>query len=118
VVTTMQANEPPASTAIEAIQTGDLETLGRLLEDHPDLATARIARRPGRTLTLLHVAADWPGHFPNGSTTIARLIEAGAAVNGYDDLTPLDTARRSNADQLAEWIVARGGRSAAEISDR
>jgi hypothetical protein len=117
VVTTMQANERRASRAIEAIQTGDLEALGRLLEDHPDLATARIARRPGRTLTLLHVGADWPGHFPNGSTTIARLIEAGAAVNGYDALTPLDTARRS-AGQLAAWIVARGGRSAAEISDR
>jgi ankyrin repeat protein len=48
------------------------------------------------------------------------LLERGADIDwiGYDDLTPLDTARRSNADQLAAWIATRGGRSAAEISDR
>lgn len=45
-----------------------------------------------------------------------HLLERGADINwiGYDDLTPLDTARRSGADELAEWLSARGGRSASE----
>ena len=198
-------------------------------------------RRHGHTLTLLHVATDWPGHFPQGPATVALLVEAGADVNaryagpheqtplhwaassddvavldalldagadieapgafngvggpldnavgfgqwaaarrlvergaqtglwqaaalgltdrmeqlfvvdpppapdqiteafwqachgdqraaaeyllergadinwiGYDDLSPLDNARRSGADELAEWVIARGGRSASE----
>ena len=29
--------------------------------------------------TLLHVATDWPGHFPNGPAVVAALVEAGAA---------------------------------------
>jgi uncharacterized protein len=44
------------------------------------------------------------------------LADRGADLNwvGYDDLTPLDTARRSGADDLATWLQARGGTSAAE----
>ena len=30
--------------------------------------------------TLLHIAVDWPGHFPNGADTVAILIAAGATA--------------------------------------
>jgi uncharacterized protein len=33
---------------------------------------------------------------------------------GYDDLTPLDAARRSGADDLASWLRDHGARSAGE----
>jgi ankyrin repeat protein len=37
--------------------------------------------RGGVARTLLHVAADWPGHFPNGPEIVGVLIAAGAEVN-------------------------------------
>lgn len=42
------------------------------------------------------------------------LLERGANINwvGYDDLTPLDTARRSEATDLVEWLESRGAKSA------
>ncbi len=43
------------------------------------------------TRSLLHVATDWPGHFPNVASTIATLVEAGA-----DD-----------AAAFAQWNAAR-----------
>ena len=46
------------------------------------------------------------------------LLEHGADVNwvsGWDRLTPLDAARRSNADELVEWLRERGGKTAAEL---
>ena len=45
------------------------------------------------------------------------LLERGAELDwiGYDGLTPLDAARRSEAHQLAEWLSARGARSASEL---
>src|SRR6266851_715258 len=46
--------------AVRAVKTGDVETLTRLLHEHPTLANARALR--GRTL-LLHLC-DWPGHCP------------------------------------------------------
>ena len=38
----LAADDPLAVAATDAVQAGDLETLERLLSDHPDLATARI----------------------------------------------------------------------------
>jgi hypothetical protein len=58
-----------ADAAAEAIRTGDVDGLIRLLESHPGLANARIGPR-----TLLHVATDWPGHFPNGPAIVPALI--------------------------------------------
>lgn len=77
----LRANEKQATALIEAIQGGDVETLERLLERFPDLATARIVDSRGVARSLLHIATDWPGHFPNGAKTIAVLIAAGADVN-------------------------------------
>lgn len=78
-------NEPIAASVSEAIHTGDIPRLQKLLTDYPELAAARIVGGDGRndkvSRTLLHVASDWPGHFPNGIDSVAVLIKAGAAVN-------------------------------------
>jgi uncharacterized protein len=46
-----------------------------------------------------------------------QLLALGADLDwvGYDELTPLDAAQRTGADELVAWLRARGGRSAAEI---
>ncbi|MET9240932.1 ankyrin repeat domain-containing protein [Nonomuraea sp. NPDC003709] len=44
----------------------------------------------------------------------AFFLARGADINwvGYDQLTPLDAARRSGADELAAWLIEHGARSA------
>ena len=85
-------DDPLALAAVEAIHTGDVDRLKRLLSENPGLATARI----GGSRTLLHVATDWPGNFPNSSATVATLIAGGAEVNapfiGRHTETPLHWA--------------------------
>jgi hypothetical protein len=70
------AEHPLAVAATAAIRSGDVETLERLLSENPSLATARI--RWSRT--LLHVATDWPGNFPNSAATIVAVIASSAEV--------------------------------------
>ena len=89
-------NDPLGVTVIKAIHSGDLDGLRRLLDDNPGLATARIDGR-----TLLHLAADWPGHFPNGAAVVTALIAAGADPNASAqensvDETPLHWAASSD----------------------
>jgi ankyrin repeat protein len=45
------------------------------------------------------------------------LLQRGADLNwiGYDDLTPLDAAVRSEATDLVEWLRARGARTATAV---
>ena len=109
----ISTNAPIAIAAIEAIHTGDLPALKRLLADNPGLATARLgADDPcGMSRTLLHVATDWPGHFPNVAATIAALIEAGAEVNarftGPHTETPLHWAASSNDVDALDALIDR-----------
>jgi ankyrin repeat protein len=77
----LRANDKQAATIVEVIQGGEVERLERILEQFPDLATVRIVDARGVARSLLHIATDWPGHFPNGAKTIAVLIAAGADVN-------------------------------------
>jgi ankyrin repeat protein len=44
------------------------------------------------------------------------LLGRGADVNwvGWDGLTPLDAAQRSNADELVRWLRSIGGTTARE----
>lgn len=77
----LPADDVRAVAIVTAIQGGDTETLQQRLRDSPDLAAARIVDPRGVARTLLHVAADWPGHFPNGANTVAALIAAGADIN-------------------------------------
>jgi uncharacterized protein len=89
---TIDPDDALAVAAVEAIRSGDLEALQCLLRDNPSLAIARI----GKSRTLLHVATDWPGNFPNSASTVAALVASGAEVNarftGAHTETPLHWA--------------------------
>jgi uncharacterized protein len=111
---TIDTEDPLAVTAVEAIHSGDLETLRRLLGEHPELATARLGDDDpdGMSRTLLHVATDWPGHFPNGAETVALLVEAGADVNarfhGPHAETPLHWAASSDDVEVLDTLLDAG----------
>src|SRR5581483_7124382 len=110
-----------------AIHKGNVETLKQLLQDNPGLATARIVDNKGCERTLLHVAADWPGHFPNIRETIRAIIEAGAEPspsfiggNGHaetplhgaassDDVDAIDALLDGGADIEAPGAIFTGG---------
>ena len=107
--------DPLAIAVTQAIRTGDLEGLRRLLDANPGLATARLGHdRPGgETRGLLHVATDWPGHFSNGAATVALLVEAGAEVDarfggGSHDETPLHWAASSDDVEVLDALLDAG----------
>jgi hypothetical protein len=74
------SEDPLAISLNEAVRKGDLASLKRLLGEHAGLASGRIVKA-GKSRTALHVATDWPGHFPNGAAVTAALIDAGADPN-------------------------------------
>lgn len=112
---------------VEAIHTGDLAALKQLLAENPGLSRARLGVHDpaGMSRTLLHVATDWPGHYPNGPAMVAALIEAGADVNARfkgphaetplhwaassDDVPVLDALLDGGADIEADGAVIAGG---------
>jgi len=105
-------DDPLAVAAIEAIRSGDLEALQRLLRDHPSLATARI----GKSRTLLHVVTDWPGNFRNSaSTVVAALVASGAEVSarstGAHTETPLHWAASCDDVAALDALLDRGATS-------
>jgi hypothetical protein len=63
----MDDNEIEATLVI-AIRTGDLDTVRRLVHEVPGLAARPLGVAGGRT--PLHVAADWPGYFPDAPATV------------------------------------------------
>jgi hypothetical protein len=131
-MTTINSENPVAVATIAAIQTGDLRSLEQLLVDHPSLASARLGDDDpeGMSRTLLHVVADWPGHFPNGAATVAALVGAGADVHARfrgphgetplhwaassDDLAVLDALLDAGADIDAPGAVIAGGSPLAD----
>jgi len=95
--------------AVRAVKTGDVETLTRLLREHPTLANARALR--GRT--LLHHLCDWPGHCPRERETGLVLIRAGADVNARagdpeKGETALQWAASCDDAVLAELLIDAG----------
>jgi len=111
---------------ITAIRTGDINSLNRLLEENPVLAQSRIDGQR----TLLHVATDWPGHFPNIRASVTALVSRGADVNApfigrhsekplhwaasSDDVDALDALLDHGADIEASGGVIGGGTPLAD----
>jgi uncharacterized protein len=128
------ADDPRAIAVTSAIHNGDLEGLERLLTEISGLATAEIVDAHGVARSLLHIATDWPGHFPNGAKTIAALVAAGADINARvghqsqpesketplhwaasnDDIEALDALIDCGADPEAPGAIFTGG---APMSD-
>ncbi len=114
----VRADEPPGASVVKAIRGGDVQALKRLLGEHPRLVTASIVgagekcRVDGTLRTLLHVATDWPGHFPNAAATVMALIDAGADVNarftGPHPETPLHWAASSDDVEVLDALLDAG----------
>lgn len=111
---TVSTDDPVAVAAVAAIRAGDVDTLGRLLADHDWLATARLGdeKVDGMSRSLLHVATDWPGHFPDVSATIAVLVSAGSDVGarfrGPHEETPLHWAASSGDVAALDALLDAG----------
>ncbi len=82
--------DPVATSIARAIRTGDVAALRQLLSDDPGLATARIVGADGVERSMVHVATDWPGCFPNVAETLRALASAGADVNARTSPHPKD----------------------------
>lgn len=111
----LKVDDPIASTAISAIHSGRSDELRHLLSNHPGLANTRIVDQKGVQRTLLHVASDWPGHFPNAATAVSILIHAGAdpdaVVNlgdGQTGETPLHWAASSDDVDVIDALLDGG----------
>lgn len=125
---------PLAVASSAAIHAGDVTALRRLLSDNPGLATAGIVSdgtNCGKGVrSLLHVATDWPGHFPRVAETIGELVRAGADVDARfagthaetplhwaascDDVAALDALLDAGADIEALGGVIGGGTPLAD----
>ena len=125
----ISADDARAVAITTAIHSGDLDFLQQQLRDTQELALARVRDRRGVSRTLLHIAADWPGHFPNAAAAVRLLAAAGADVNAYvmhpdphcaaetalhwaassDDVAVLDALLDSGADIEAAGAVFTGG---------
>jgi ankyrin repeat protein len=123
------SDDPRAVAVVKAIHEGDVAGLRKLLNDNPGLAQGRIMDEHGVARTLLHIAADWPGHFPNGAQSVAILVAAGADINAVvtsrkangsaetplhwaassDDVAVLDALLDGGADIEAPGAVFTGG---------
>jgi ankyrin repeat protein len=130
----LPVDHPLAMAATSAVHTGDVHGLRSLLTDNPDLVRAQIGddRPGGERRSLLHVATDWPGHFPNNVATVRLLIEHGADVNARfvgahsetplhwaassDDVDVLDALLDAGADIEAAGAVIGGGTPMADAS--
>jgi uncharacterized protein len=101
-------NDPLAAAAVEAIHSGDAKSLHRLLAENSNLASTRVDGER----TLLHVATDWPGHFPNSMETVATLLEHGADVNaafvGRHCETPLHWAASTDDVAVIDVLLDHG----------
>ena len=104
----LPADNAAATSAVQAIRSGDTDSLQRLLQDYPGLSNTRVDGQR----TLLHVATDWPGHFPNNSATVTVLIAAGAGVNtpflGEHSETPLHWAASCNDVDVLDTLLEHG----------
>lgn len=94
-----------------AIQTGDLDGIRRILDQHPEMASIPLGEHlKGRT--ALHVVADWPGFFPRGPEVVELLVSYGADPNPPrekpGDENPLHWAASSDDVDVARALIDAG----------
>lgn len=109
----LSKNDATARAMIEAIHAGDVDSLRKVLTEHPGLAAARLVDEKGGSGTALHATTDWPGFFPNGPEIVRILIEAGAdpraAVEGsWHAETALHWAASSDDVEVARALIDGG----------
>lgn len=109
----LHPRHPLAVAVVTAIREGDVPELARLLAATPGLATARVGdENCGTSRSLLHVATDWPGHFPDAVATVRALVAAGADVNarftGTHQETPLHWAASSDDVDVLDALLDAG----------
>ena len=90
----------------EAATLGLLDRVEAIVTAEPDLTSEKI------------IGDFWGACHGGQATTAEYLLAHGADLNwiGWDDLTPLDAAERSGATDLAQWLRARGARSAEDLN--
>ena len=93
---------------VDAIRGGDLHALTSFLAANPPAVRDYVDGQR----TLLHVATDSPGHFPNVHETIRLLAEQGADLNapfhGGHTETPLHWAASSNDVAALDTLLDLG----------
>ncbi len=112
---TINEDDELSRAAVWAIQEGMCDELKLLLDDEPWLALAwlRDADPLSRvSWSLLHVVTGWPGHFPDGPTSVELLVQAGANVNarfrGDHEETPLHWAASSDDVGVLDALLDAG----------
>jgi uncharacterized protein len=103
--------EPAAIELVLAVHGGDVGTIRRLIDQHPDLPRWRIGERNGFR-TPLHIVTDWPGYFPRGPEIVRLLIEADADPSSRCEPgpseTPLHWAASSDDVAVAAALIDGG----------
>jgi hypothetical protein len=112
---TLPFGDPASGELTWLIHTGDVDRLGELLAERPELATARTIGRHGLEGgwgTPLHATADWPGYFPRAPESAALLLAAGADPNadtgGERPETPLHYAASTDDVDVAAVLIDGG----------
>lgn len=125
----LPSDDPHVQALTRLVQTGEVEAVVALLDEHPELATERHGDGD-QSCTALHIATDWPGNFPRVAQSIAALVDAGAPVNGRfagphtetplhwaassDDVAAIDSLLDAGADIEADGAVLTGGTPLAD----
>lgn len=108
----ISADAPTAGAVTHAIQEGDVASLRRLLDEVDDLATSTVVDACGVSRSLLHIATDFPGNFPNGPETVRALVCAGADLTarliGSNEETPLHWAASTDDVAVLDALLELG----------
>ena len=100
-----------------------------MLSVHPSLASERFGDTE-MSCTALHIATDWPGHYPSVAESVQVLVAAGAPIDGRfagphretalhwaassDDVDALDALLDAGADIEADGAVLTDGTPLAD----
>ena len=128
----LSAEHPLAVELAAGVHAGDQPALVALMERAGWLVHERFGSA-AESRTALHIATDWPGHYPEVAATIALLVRAGAPVDGRfrgaraghretalhwaasaDDLEAIDALVAAGADIEVDGAVLTGGTPLAD----